>query len=211
MMRRTFQHPSRSGRSIDRDVDEELDFHIRARTEELIALGHSPEEARTLALRAFGDMQDARRHISHIDRRNERERRRRDFMGELKQDIVYAIRKLRSSPVFTITALLTLALGVGANTAIFSVVNGVLFRPLPFPREDQLYQVWSTNTAAGLLKSEVSPVDLDDWRAERKVLAEIGGYWYAAGGSGIDLTGEGRPQRLSATFVEPGFFPTLGV
>ena len=209
-MSRRFQHPSRSERAIDRDVDEELAFHLAARTEELIALGHSPEEARAVALRAFGDLQDARRYISQIDRRTERERKRRDFVGEMKEDIVYAVRKLRSSPAFAITAILTLALGVGANTAIFSVVNGVLFRPLPFAAEEQLYQVWSSNPSAGVMESAVSPPDLDDWRAQRKVLADIGGYFYAAGGSGLDLIGEGEPQRLSGVFIEPGFFPTLG-
>ena len=210
MNRRQFQLPSRSERTIDRELDEELAFHLTARTEELVALGHSPEEARAIALRAFGDLQDARRYISQIDRRTERDRKRRDFVGDLRQDLVYAVRKLRSSPAFAITAILTLALGVGANTAIFSVVNGVLFRPLPFAHEEQLYQVWSSNPTAGIMESAVSPVDLDDWRAQRKVLADIGGYWYAAGGSGLDLVGEGEPQRLSGVFVEPGFFPALG-
>lgn len=210
-MRRAFQHPSRTSRTIDRDVDEELEFHLRARTEELIALGHTPDEARAIALRSFGDLHEARRDISHIDRRNERTRQRRDLMSELRQDIGYAIRKLRSAPAFAITAILTLAIGVGANTAIFSVVNGVLFRPLPFPNEAQLYQVWSSNPSGGLNEAGVSALDLEDWRAQRKMIADLGGYWYAAGGSGIDLTGQGEPQRLSGVFVEPGFFSTLGV
>lgn len=211
VVRRVFQHPARSARTIGKEVDEELDFHIRARTEELIALGHTADEAYRLAMRSFGNVQEARREIAHIDQNNERVRRRRDLMSELRQDIDYALRKLRGAPAFALTAILTLALGVGANTAIFSVVNGVLLRPLPFPREEQLYQVWSLNPSGNLNEAAVSALDLEDWRSQRRAIADIGGFWYAAGGSGIDLTGEGEPQRLSAVFVEPGFFSTLGV
>jgi putative ABC transport system permease protein len=125
--------------------------------------------------------------------------------------VVYALRKLRRSPGFTLTAVLTLALGIGANTAIFSVVNGVLFRALPLPRPDQLYQVWSAKPTDVTMRGSVSPVDLDDWRAQRSVLRDLGGFWYAAGGSGIDLLGQGDPQRLSAVFATDGLFPALGV
>lgn len=209
--RNRFRLPSRSTRAIDREVDEELAFHLQARTEEFLAQGVPPAEARARALRAFGDLQDARHDLGRIDRRTERERHRRHAMDDLRQDITYALRKLRSAPAFAATAILTLALGVGANTAIFSVVNGVLFRPLPFPRPEQLYQVWSSNPGSGMLAGNVSPLDLEDWRAQRQAIADIGGYWYASNGSGVDLTGLGTPQRLSATFVEPGFFGALGV
>ena len=211
MRRLLFQHPRRSSRTIGDDVDTELAFHLQARTDELIALGHPPDEAKALALRAFGDVQDARTYIYRLDRQTESARRRKDLMGDLRQDLLYAVRKLRTSPGFALTAILTLALGVGANTAIFSVVNGVLFRPLPFPRSEQLYKVWSANPTAGLTEAAVSPVDLDDWRAQRRVIADLGGYWYGSGSSGIDLTGLGEPQRLAAVFVTPGFFSTLGV
>jgi predicted permease len=72
-------------------------------------------------------------------------------------------------------------------------------------------RIWSDNRDAGLTHSAVSPVDLDDWRAQRSAFTDMGGYWYVEGGSGIDMTGEGEPQRLSTAFVEPGFFPALGV
>ncbi len=211
MTRRLFRFPWRSRADIRRDVDAEFQFHLDARTEELIASGLSADEARRRAVADFGDITDARRYIHHIDRQTEAAHRRRDFVGEFRQDVGYAMRKLRRSPGFTLVAVLTLALGIGANTAIFSVVNGVLFRPLPFPRPEQLLKVWSANPSAGMLQASVSPVDLDDWRAQRKQVADIGGFWYAAGGSGIDLTGLGDPQRLSAVFFTPGFFSTLGV
>jgi predicted permease len=161
-------------------------------------------------MREFGDIDDARRYMFTVDRQIESERRRRDYVSDLKQDVVYAIRKLRAAPTFTLTAVLTLALGIGANTAIFSVVNGVLLRPLSFPHPEQLLMVWSANRAANSLQAPVSAVDLDDWRAGRRVLADIGGYWFSEGGSGTDLTGVGEPQRLSVAFVTPGFFSTLG-
>ena len=87
-------------------------------------------------------------------------------MGEFRQDVRYALRQLRAAPVFALTAIVTLALGIGANTAIFSVVSAVILRPLPFPDPDRLYAVWSANRTANSLQAPVSPVDLDldSWR-----------------------------------------------
>ena len=211
MKRRLFNFPWRSARDIRADVDDELRFHIEARTAELVASGHAPDAARTQALHEFGDVDDARRYINDLDRGTESLNRRKDYFGELRQDLAYALRKLRSSPAFTITAIATLALGIGANAAIFSVVNGVLLRPLPFPHAEQLLKVYSANRTGGFLHASVSPLDLDDWRAQRKSLVDLGGFWYSEGGSGVDLTGDGDPQRLSAVFVTPGFFSTLEV
>lgn len=132
-------------------------------------------------------------------------------MSEFSQDVRYALRRLRAAPAFAVTAVLTLALGIGANAAIFSVVHGVLIRPLPFPDPDRLYAVYSSNRTADILRGPVSPVDLDDWRASRQVIEDIGGSFYAEGSSGTNLTGRGAPQRLSAVTVTPGFFNALGV
>jgi predicted permease len=127
----------------------------------------------------------------------------------VQQDVRYAIRRLRASPGFTIAAILTLALGIGANAAIFSIVNAVLFRPLPFPDPGRLYAVHSANRTADMLQASVSPVDLDDWRAARQQVEDLGGYLYAEGSTGIDLTGRGEPRRLSVVFFTPGFFTAL--
>jgi predicted permease len=210
-MRRLFQFPRRTSREIGTDVDDEVRFHLDMRAEELIAGGMAADAARAQAQREFGDIEDARRAISAIDRTTEAARRRKDYMGELQQDLVYAVRTLRSAPAFTLTAIATLALGIGANTAIFSVVDSVLLRPLPFPHAEQLVQVWSASRTSDNLRAAVSAVDLDDWQAQRRQLADIGGWWFADGGSGIDLTGAGEPQRLSVAFVSPGFFGTFGV
>lgn len=201
----------RSRTMIGRDIDTELQFHIDARTDALVREGATRDEARARALHEFGDMEDARDYIRRVDTDIEHQRRRRDFMSELRQDLAYGLRTLRRAPTFTLTAILTIALGVGANTAIFSVVHGIVFKPLPFPRPEQLVRVWSANPEANARRVTVSPLDLDDWRAQRAQLADIGGWWFADGGSGVDLTGPGDPQRLSVAFVTPGFFPTLGV
>lgn len=130
----------------------------------------------------------------------------------LSQDIRYALRTLAKNPAFTLVAVLTLALGIGANAAIFSVVNGVLLKPLPFPHPEQLLRVWQDETSNGAtIPGPVSAVNLDDWRARRRVLADIAGYFYREGMSGADLTAMGEPQRLDATFVSPGFWNTLDV
>jgi predicted permease len=191
-------------------VDDELRFHLDMRTDELVSAGLDREAARARAIREFGDLDDARRYMSALDARV-RTRRRTHYMDDFLQDVRYALRRLRESPVFAATAMLTLALGIGANTAIFSLVYGVLVRPLPFPNPERLYAAYSANRSADMLRGSVSPVDLDDWRAQRQTIEDLGGYFYAEGSTGVDLTGRGAPRRLDAVFVTPGFFPALGV
>ena len=193
------------------DVDAELRFHIESRTAALVAAGWSHDAARAQAIQEFGGVDDARRYMYRMDDRVDAARRRRNYMSEFRQDVTYAWRRLRAAPGFALTATLTLALGIGANTAIFSMVNGVLLRPLPFPEPDRLYAVYSANRSADLLQSSVSPVDLDDWRAQRRAIEDIGGYFYAEGSSGTNLTGRGAPRRLSVVTFTPGFFTALGV
>src|SRR5205823_5531043 len=181
------------------------------RAQELVARGMSTERARAEAERQFGDVELTKQYMRRMDMGHESEQRRAEWIGELRQDTRYALRTLLRARGFAAVAIATLALGIGANTAIFSVVNGILLRPLPFPRPEQLVKVWSANNAAGNSKAPVSPLDLDDWRAQRSVIADLGGWFYQPRGSGVDLTGQGEPQRLEAAFVTPGFYGTLGV
>ena len=193
------------------DVDAEVEFHLDARVMDLIASGMLSDEARRQALHEFGDVDDVRRYMRGIDRRVQAVSRRERYMDDVRRDLAYALRRLRAAPAFAITAVLTMALGIGANTAIFSIVNGILLRPLAFHDPDRLFAVYSANRTAGLLQASVSAVDLDDWRAQRQSIEDIGGYLYGEGSTGVDLTGRGDPRRLSAVFVSPGFFPALGV
>ena len=206
-----FRLPWRSRAQVLDDVESELRFHLEMRAQELIARGVSEERAWREAEKQFGDVEFTKQYMRRMDMGFETERRRAEWLSELGQDTRYALRTLLRARGFTAVAVATLALGIGANTAIFSMVNGILLQPLSFPHPEQLVKVWSANKTIGKLDGAVSAIDLDDWRAQRGVIADMGGWWYQANGSGIDLTGQGEPQRLEATFVTPGFFNTLGV
>jgi predicted permease len=157
--RRLFRFPWRSARQIRADVDEELRFHLDMRAESLTATGVPADAARAQAMREFGDLDDARQYIGAMDHDIEAAQRRSDFMNDLWTDIGYSIRKLRAAPLFTLAVVITLALGIGANSAIFSVVHGVLLDPLPFPNADHLVRVRFTQQGHG---DAGTPMDLVD-------------------------------------------------
>src|SRR5678815_569433 len=193
---RAFRFASRSSRQVARDVDAELAFHLARRVEELIARGLSADDARREAAARFGNLEFTRQYCRDEDDRRERETRHTTMIDELKQDLIYAVRALRSAPAFALVALLTLALGIGANTAIFSVVRGVLLSPLPFPEADRVVRVWHTNRSDNDLKSQVSEPDFKEWAIATKRFSSLSAYWYSPGGSGADLTGVGTPERI---------------
>ena len=192
------------------EVEEELRYHLDLVAARLRAAGMSEPEARAESERQFGDLETTRRYCRDELLRREREKRRMTVLDELRQDLHYAVRALRRSPGFTLTALLTLALGIGANTAIFSVVRGVLLTPLPFTAADRIVRVWHVNPSTGMTKGAVSEPNFKDWRAESRLTESMGGFFFADGLTGVDLTGQGEPQRLNAALVTDGFFETLG-
>ncbi len=131
-------------------------------------------------------------------------------MNGLIQDFRYAVRQLRKSPGFTAVAVVTLALGIGANTAIFSVVNGALLRPLAFREPDRLVHVWHTPPAKsfpGMTKFAVSAANYLDWQSQNQVFENMAIYTY----SGFTLTGGEKPEQIDAGAVSSSFFETLGV
>ena len=208
--RRQFRFAWRNKRQVASDVDAELAFHLARRVEELMERGLSADDAHREAAARFGNLEYTRQYCRDEDVRRERETRHTTMLEELRQDLVYALRALRSAPGFALVALLTLALGIGANTAIFSVVRGVLLSPLPFPDADRVIRVWHANQSENDLKSQVSEPDFLEWKAESKRFASLAAYWYAPGGSGADLTGVGNPERIQGAYFTPGFFETLG-
>jgi putative ABC transport system permease protein len=126
-------------------------------------------------------------------------------MGTLLQDVRYGLRMLAKNPGFTIVAVLTLALGIGANTAIFSLVNAVLLRPLPFPDSRQL--VVALGRTNQIARTAISYPDFEDWRKQSRSFAELS-LWEA---QSVNLTGRERPERVRGSFVSANFFPMLGV
>src|SRR5688572_27383847 len=123
-MRRRISTGRLTGPDPDRDVDDELAFHIEMRTRELIDAGETPERARELALRRFGEITTPRAECLAINQRKRQRVARVDYLSELRQDTVFTLRSLMRRPAFAAVAILTLALGIGANSAIFSVVYG---------------------------------------------------------------------------------------
>src|SRR5258708_35574250 len=129
-------------------------------------------------------------------------------MKNLLQDIRYGIRTLAKNPSFAIVAVLTLALGIGANTAIFSVVENLLLRPLPYPEPERLVEIANTYLPQ-VPKGGLSPGDYLDWRKQNTSFSEMGAYAWVV--QGVNLTGESEPQRMKAAYADSGVFQMLEI
>ena len=184
-------------RELDADLDEELSAHLVHAIEENRRNGMSQDAARTAALRAFGGMTQTR----------EAHRRQRGlpWMETLAQDLRFAVRQLLGSPGFATTAILTLTLGIGANTVMVSVVRGVLLAPLPYSEPDQLVIVWQSRP--NMNHVDVSYPDFRDWQRDSHAFAGIAAVNWAH----FDITAPGSPENVAGMRVSSGFFATLGV
>lgn len=139
-VRRTFRLGFGRGH-VERDVDEELAFHIDMRTERLVAGGMAPEAARAEALRQFGAVTPVRESCVAFDEDRERISRRMMMVDDVRQDVAYATRTLRRNPGFALVVALTIALGIGANTSIFTLVDAVMLRTLDVPAPERLVAI----------------------------------------------------------------------
>ena len=128
-------------------------------------------------------------------------------METLFHDFRYALRLLHKAPGFALAAVLTLALGMSANTLMFSVLNTVLLRPLPYPHAGQIVQIWETDARRGEMHGPVSPLNFVDWRSQSQSFEQMATYEY----NSVVLTGQKEPARLSAMFVTASFFDVLKV
>src|SRR5215813_12936704 len=187
---------------VEQELDEELRYHIERQTEELIAKGMTEEEARYAALRA----------MDGVERRKEecRDMRRVRWIEDLIQDIRYSLRTLRKNPGFTAVAALTLALGIGANTAIFSVVRELLLRSLPYKDPDQLVMlryIYQKEIKGCDPPAVYKVADFLEWREQAKAFEQIASYQPLT----ADLTGSGEPERLAVGYVSANLYATLGV
>ena len=132
---------------------------------------------------------------------------RQRWEDEMIQDLRYGVRMLLKHPGFTLIAVVTLALGVGANTAIFSVVNAVVLRPLPYPEPERLIRLWDSNPGRGWPEFAASALNFEDWRKQQTVCEQLAAYEFAT----LNLTGDGGPERVFALGVTANLFPTLGI
>lgn len=190
------------------DADDELAFHLSMRVEDLMRSGIPESEARRRAEREFGDVGRIRRELTGIGRTRQRRERRRRGWESLVQDLRFAVRTLRSNSGFTLGAVLTLALGIGASTAIFSVVDGVLLRPLPFRAPEELVVVWETDRASGTDREPASWPDFVDFRERSRTLRDAEAVMAAEATLAPEA---GDAERLSSVAVTHGYFDLVGV
>src|SRR5499426_3463446 len=185
--------------SVLRDIEEELRVHVEMETETNIRRGMPPNEARAAALKSFGNVGRNTEHGYDI--------RGGGWLETLWQDLRFGARMLLKQPGFTLIAMLTLALGVGANTAIFSVVNAVLLRPLPFREAGQLVMLGTVDTREGDRLSAVSYPNFVDWRAQSGSFERSAAFRVRS----FTLTGSGEPARLNGVVASAELFALLGV
>ena len=185
---------------MEREMDEEMRFHIEKLIERNVRDGMSPAEARRTALVRFGGVE----RFKEESRRESRPR----LLEELLQDLRYAVRALRRNPGFTLVAILTLGLGIGANTAIFSVVDGVLLRPIPLEDAERLMVVWETDRDTGTTREPASVPDFLDFRERSRRFETVGAF------QGLELNlvpPGGEPRRLAALAVSRELLPMAGI
>src|SRR5215813_10318597 len=198
-------------RQVEQELDEELRYHIDRQIEENIAKGMTPEEARYAAMRAIGG----------VERRKEecRDMRRVRLIENLAQDLRYAIRTLFRNPVFSIVALLTLVIGIGSPTAIFSVVHALLLKPLPYPDSDRLVRLvvtqppgppgppgQSSTGGPQRFPGGVNVQELPVLRSRMRSVSSIGVYNLA----GMTMTGDGEASRLVGLQISASIWQATG-
>ncbi len=192
-------HAFFSPKKIDHEFQQELETHLDLATQENIRRGMRPEAAaRAARIRLGGSTQ-----LTETNR----ELRGLPILETCLQDMRYALRMLRKNPGFTAVAVLTLALGVGANTAIFSIVYAVLLKPLPYANPDELFTAFQANKQQGIAETGCSYLNYEEWRTQNHVFGELGGVLAHQ----LTLTGRGEPSVVNASVVTPEIFELLGV
>jgi putative ABC transport system permease protein len=185
--------------TADGELDSELHFHLERQIAVNISTGMSAAEARTAALREFGSVEQLKEEC--------RDMRKTNYLHDLAQDLRFASRMLRKSPGFTAVAILTLALGIGANTAIFSVVDALLLKPLPYRDASRLVMVWEHHSPSGAEHNVASPPDVLDWQAQNQAFDGMAYF----GDNHANLTGGRGPQVVTLQYTSANFFDVFGV
>ena len=185
---------------LDQELEEEMRFHLDREIDQNIRNGMSPEDARYAALKSF----------SRVDQSKEecRDARGVEPLEHIVRDVSYSVRVLTNSYAFTIVIVLTLALGIGANTAIFSFANGILLRPLPYPQSERLAVLEETALKRGVEAMSVSYPNFLDWKEQNTVFEGMGTYF---GSSRFSLSGAGEPISIRGARISHGLLETLRV
>jgi predicted permease len=184
---------------LDQELDEELRSHLEMRAADNLAAGMSSEEARREAQKRFGNTTHLKEDVRDVDIVG--------WLDEAARDFRYALRMLKRNPGFTAVAVLTFALGIGANTAIFSVINSVLLRPLPYHDPERLVMVWESNSQQRNPHNTVSPPNYLDWQSRSTVFSAMSFFFDERS----NLTGNGDPEEVVVQSVSTNFFSLLGV
>jgi putative ABC transport system permease protein len=188
---------SKGGR--ERDFAHELESHLQMHIDDNIRAGMSPQEAKRVAVLKLGGVDQTKEAY--------RDRATIPLLESVMQDLRFTLRQFRRNPAFTVTAVLTLAAAIGANTAIFSVVNGVLLRPLPYPNSDRVVNITTRSTLRGLDDLNLSDAEFNEFKEQTQTLDKMAAYASAA----LNLGDVAEPQRIAYTEVSANLFSILGV
>ena len=184
---------------LERELDEEIHFHLEMQIEDNLKAGMNPAEARYAALRRFGGLEPMKETY--------RERSTFALVETTVQDLRYAVRSLRKSPGFAITAVVVLALAIGANTAMFSVLNAVLFRPLPYRSPDHLAMIWTEDAAQNFREGRSALWDVEHWRSQSQTFADMATFDAVS----TTLTATEGIEQIVGGSISSNLLPLLGV
>jgi putative ABC transport system permease protein len=191
---------------LEREVDEELAGHLELRVRHLVARGMDEAAARAAASRRFGDMDRIRGECREIRNQLENDKHRVEIWQELRQNLTFAARVFRKNPLFTAIAVLTIGIGVGADTAIFGVVNAVLLRPLPYRNAESTVVLWNSYDPSEASHTFIAPAEFADMQTQLRSTLGVA----ALSSKSVNLVGDAGPERLSAYIVSPNLFDVLG-
>jgi putative ABC transport system permease protein len=209
-IRRLFRLEVRRPDHAAAEAAAELDSLLDEQARHLESRGMTPEAARAGALQRVGaTLPEARSRVGHSAVRRERRMKMLEWLDDAVADVRYAGRTLRRSPGLAATAIVTLALAIGANTAIFSAVSAVMLRPLPFAEPDRLVMLWEENPDFKWYQQDAAPANYMDWREQAGVFTDMAAYPSFAGTT--TLTGHGEPRLLTLQLITGNFFSVLGV
>jgi predicted permease len=188
-------------RAVERDLDDELRFHVERHAQKLVGRGHAPADAARLARLEFGGLDQVKERC--------RDARGVGLWEQAVRNLRQAMRSLRKRPAFAVVVVLTLALGIGANSAVFSAIRTILFQPLPYPNADDLLHVeqHELRTSPGWTSPFVAPARLEDWQRLSRAFQAISGYYP----DDISETSGEVPERLGSAWVAPRFLQAWGV